>query len=911
MSSPDVTLRSKIEFSQKHQALREDVRRLGALVGELIKDQGGEALFDLVEGARRAAIARREGDVGAQRELIDLVGSLDPKAARDFIRAFSTYFQMVNTAEKVHRIRRRRAYLLEPNEAQPGGIEHTLRRLKAEGIGADAVADIIQNIAIEPVFTAHPTEPTRRTILRKQQNIVRQLIDTLDPSLTPQERGAAMAQIRLQMTTSWQTDEHPSERMTVGDEAEHVLFFLTDVLYRMIPAFYENIETALQEVYPELVGRAHMPTLFRFGSWVGGDMDGNPSVTAKTIRQSLLRQRSLILDLYFNESRRLASKLSQSASRVTIDDDVLARIELYRGHFPDAAHAVPARHRDMPYRVLLRLMMARLQSTFDDAAFPYESAKELISDLKIIAASLRANRGAHAGLFAVNRMIRRVETFGFHIATLDIRQNAEVHSTVIAEGLGEPDWEQQTEAQRCERLRLALQRKESPSNRLSSEARRVLAVFQAIGFGRRKFGDRAIGPYIISMTRGADDVLAVLLLARWGDLGHKSGRVPLDIVPLFETVDDLYRGPEIMAELFKDPHYGQHLSKRRNRLMVMVGYSDSNKDGGLASARWALQKAQAALVETFAKADIELVIFHGRGGTISRGGGKTHTAVLATPPGAVRGHLRITEQGETINAKYGLRGIAVRTLEQALASVMWVAAGQRPTDPGEARWHEIMEVIADGSRKAYKALVYDSDEFSDYFRLATPVDVIERMSIGSRPSSRNNDGAIEDLRAIPWVFAWTQSRFILPGWFGFGSGLAAAVAHFGRETVQQMVQRWYFLATLLADVEMVMAKADLDIAETYSRLAGSLHDQFFPIIRKEFDETEALILDLSGKSRLLAEDGVLRRAIRLRNPYVDPMSFLQAGLLQRWREQGRVEGPVFDALLASVNGIAHGMQNTG
>ncbi len=911
MTSPDVTQRSKIEFSRKHQALREDVRRLGKLVGELIKDQGGEALFDLVEGARRAAIARREGEAGAQDELTDLVSSLDPNAARDFIRAFSTYFQMVNTAEKVHRIRRRRAYLVDPKGAQPGGIEDTLRRLRAEGIGAEAVADIIQQITIEPVFTAHPTEPTRRTILRKQQNIVRQLLDTLNPSLAPQEQRAAMAQIRLEMTTSWQTDEHPSERMTVGDEAEHVLFFLTDVLYRMMPAFYENIEAALQDVYPELTGRAHMPTLFRFGSWVGGDMDGNPSVTAKTIRQSLLRQRSLILDLYFNESRRLATKLSQSTSRVKFGAEVLERIELYRGHFPDAAHAVPARHRDMPYRVLLRLMMARLQSTFADATFPYESPRELISDLEKIAASLRANRGTHAGLFAVNRMIRRVETFGFHIATLDIRQNAEVHRKVIAEGLGESDWEQQTSAQRCERLRLALERKESPSARLSSEARRVLAVFQAIGFGRRKFGDRAIGPYIISMTRGADDVLAVLLLARWGDLGHKSGRVPLDIVPLFETVDDLHRGPEIMSNLFADPYYSQHLSKRDKRQMVMVGYSDSNKDGGLASARWALQKAQAALVETFAAADVELIIFHGRGGTISRGGGKTHTAVLATPPGAVSGRLRITEQGETINAKYGLRGIAVRTLEQALASVMWVAAGQRPTDPDEADWHKVMEVIADGSRDAYKALVYDAEEFDAYFRLATPVDVIERMRIGSRPSARNDDGAIEALRAIPWVFAWTQSRFILPGWFGFGAGLAAAIEHFGREPVREMVQRWYFLATLLADVEMVMAKADLDIAATYSQLAGPLHDKFFPVIRREFDQTQSLILELTGRSRLLEKDSVLRRAIRLRNPYVDPMSFLQAGLLQRWRDEGRGDGPVLDALLASVNGIAHGMQNTG
>jgi phosphoenolpyruvate carboxylase len=911
VASPDATLRSKIEFSEKHQALREDVRRLGKLVGELIKDQGGEALFDLVEAARRAAISRREGDPEAQNTLVELVSSLDPAAARDFVRAFSTYFQMVNTAEKVHRIRRRRAYLVDADHAQPGGIEDTLSRLRDDGVGADAVTEMLQNITIEPVFTAHPTEPTRRSILRKQQNIVRQLIETLDPTQTPQEQRAAMAQIRLEMTTSWQTDEHPSERMSVGDEAEHVLFFLTDVLYRMMPAFYENIEAALESVYPELAGRSHMPTLFKFGSWVGGDMDGNPSVTAKTIRQSLLRQRSLVLNLYFNECRSLGSKLSQSASRVHIADDVLEKIEQYRGHFPDAAHAVPARHREMPYRVLLRLIMARLQSTFDDASFPYESAKEFIADLDVIASSLRGNRGTHAGLFAVNRLIRRVDTFGFHIATLDIRQNAEVHRKVIAEGLGETDWETQTVAQRCERLRHALERKESPDGRLSSEARRVLAVFQAIGFGRRKFGARAIGPYIISMTQGPDDVLSVLLLARWGDLGHKSGRIPLDIVPLFETVDDLQHGPAIMSELFSDPIYRQHLVKRDDRQMVMVGYSDSNKDGGLASARWALQRAQAALVETFSKADIELVIFHGRGGTISRGGGKTHTAVLATPPGAVSGHLRITEQGETINAKYGLRGIAVRTLEQALGSVLWVAAGKRLIDPDEVRWHGIMDVIAQASRDTYKRLVYDSEQFDDYFRLATPVDVIERMRIGSRPSSRSDDPAIEDLRAIPWVFAWTQSRFILPGWFGFGSGLAAAVEHFGREPVRDMVGRWYFLATLLADVEMVMAKADLDIAETYSRLAGPLHDEFFPIIKREFELTRSVILDLTDRELLLDGDKLLRRAIRLRNPYVDPMSFLQAGLLQRWRADGREDGPVLDALLASVNGIAHGMQNTG
>ena len=510
----------------RHRALREDVRRLGRLVGELIKDQGGEALFDLVETARRTAIDRREGTRSAQDRLVELVNSLDGNVAREFIRAFSTYFQMVNTAEKVHRIRRRREYLKDAEHAQPGGIEDTVLRLKALGFDAPELLNVLSGLLVEPVFTAHPTEPTRRTILRKQQNIVRELIEMLDPSMTPQETTTALARIRMEMTTGWQTEEHPSEGMTVGDEAEHVLFFLTDVLYRMIPPFYESIEQALQSAY-SADDAAEVPTLIRFGSWVGGDMDGNPNVTAKTIRETLARQRSLILDLYFNECRRLATKLSQSSSRAHATDGVLKRMEYYRGHFPKAAHAVPARHRDMPYRVFLRLVMARLQSTYDDGSYPYESAEEFIADLKLIADSLRINRGLHAGLFLVRRLIRRAETFGFHIATLDIRQNADVHRRIVGEALGDEQWVERSSAERVRRLTEALDRNESPVGRLSSEGRRVLAVFQAIAHYRRKFGQHSIGPYVVSMTQGGDDILSVLLLARGAISLSEAGGCPL------------------------------------------------------------------------------------------------------------------------------------------------------------------------------------------------------------------------------------------------------------------------------------------------------------------------------------------------------------------------------------------------
>ena len=910
-SSPAETRRTEIFFAEKDRALRADVHRLGELVGELVREQCGAELYDLVELARKTAIARREGDSAAQGDLARVLRGLDVASAQDFIRAFSTYFQMVNTAEKVHRIRRRRAYLKDPEQLQPGGFEAALVDLKSHGIGAERLLELLQQTRIEPVFTAHPTEPTRRTILRKEQNIVRRLIELLDTSLTPHDQATALARIQLEMTTGWQTEEHPGERMSVGDEAEHVLFFLTDVLYRVIPPFYEMVEESVRNTYPELSKRLQIPTVVQFASWVGGDMDGNPNVTAKQVRKTLSRQRALILDLYYNECLRLARKLSQSTERVAISDAVHQRIHDYSGHFSKAMHAVPKRHRDMPYRVFLRLIAARLQATYDDAAFPYESADELLSDIKLIGASLRANKGTHGGVFAVERLLRRIETFGFHMATLDIRQNALVHRRVMGEALAEPDWMETTSEYRCQRLREALERRESPLGKLSSEGRRTLAVFQAIAYCRRKFGKRAIGPYIVSMTESPDDVLTVLLLARWGDLSGRAGQIPLDVVPLFETVEDLENAPHVMEQLFADDYYAAHLKKRGSRQMIMVGYSDSNKDGGLASARWALQRAQAALVAVLDRAGVELAFFHGRGGTISRGGGKTHSAVLAAPPGAVRGRLRVTEQGEMINAKYGLRPIALRTLEQSLGSLVAASAPRGPSHPDETRWHRIMETIAAASRDAYKGLVYDTPGFAEYFRTATPVDVIERMQIGSRPAARSDSGDIQDLRAIPWVFAWTQARFSLPGWYGIGTGLARAVDEFGEEQLRGMLRSWYFLQALLADVETVLAKADLDIAARYSALSGDLHHQVFPIIQSEFALTRDWILTLSGKDRLLEDANTLRRAIRLRNPYLDPVSFLQIELLSRWRNSGRQEDTVFQALLASVNGIAHGLQNTG
>lgn len=907
-TSTSPTIRANIFFAEKDRALREDVHRLGELVGELVREQGGEALFDLVETARKLAIAHREGDQAAYAELKQLLASLAPSTARDFIRAFSTYFQMVNMAEKVHRIRRRRAYLRDSSAPQPFGFVDILQRLKAQGVDGDEIERALSQVRIEPVFMAHPTEVTRRTLLRKEHNIARHLVEMMDPYLTPHELEATLGQIRQEMTTGWQTVEGLDEGIRLRDEAEHVLFFLTDVLYRMVPALYESLESALAGAFPER-GGVRVPIVVQFGTWVGGDMDGNPHVTAKSIRQTLARQRALVLDLYYRECAELAAHLSQGLQRVGVSEELKRRTEQYTGHFPEAAASLPSRHRQMPYRAYLRLVAARLKATYDDHAYPYESPSELVADLELLADSLRANKGRNAGLFAVRRLLRRVRTFGFYLATVDIRQNALVHRRVIGEALQEPNWLAADDEQRARRLEDALERRESPVGALSSEGRRTLAVFQTIAHCRRKYGRDSIGPYIVSMAHGPDDVLSVLLLAKWGHLGSKGESVPLDIAPMFETGEDVERAPKIMERLLNDKLYREHLRTRGDHQIVKLGYSDSHRDGGIAATRWSLQKAQQALVATMARHGVALTIFHGRGGTVSRSGGAQHEAVLAAPRGAISGKLRMTEQGENINTKYGLRGIALRTFEQLLSAVLLVTVRPPPENPSEARWQSIMEEIAVASRGAYQSLLSDPDDFMEYFRAATPIDVIERIGSRSERAEHVSDSVTEP-RAAPWVFAWTQSRCLLPSWYGVATGLNKAIEAHGEEVLVEMFEQWHFFRVLLLDVAIALAKADLDVAARYSVLAGARHEKFFPAIRREYRACVDLILRLTRQNELLEASRTLRRAIRLRNPYVDPMSFLQVDLLERWRSGGRQDGPVLQALTASINGIAHAMQGT-
>ena len=898
--------RSSLVFATPDIPLRDDVRRLGAMVGDMLAEQVSPAFLEEIEHVRTSAIARRESDEPAASLSADLEGR-SPRDAEALVRAFSTYFQVVNIAERVHRIRRRRDYERSTDTPQPEGLHDTLRRLKAQGVTLDELAEWLPRIDIEPVFTAHPTEAVRRALLEKEQLMVASLVDDLDGMRTPGERATDAARFRMALTATWQTADSSPVRPTVDDEREHVGFYLTRVLYRIMPALYETLEHAIAETYG---AGLPVPRLLRFGTWVGGDMDGNPNVDARTVSGTLDAQRRAVLERYLDELWQLASLLSQSTTLVAVSDALVQRLEHYRGLLPEAAAQSRPRHADMPYRLFNDLMRARLEATLDDAPGSYAAPEEFAEDVQLILDSLQANRGMHAGWFAVRRLLWRVRSFGFHLARLDVRQESSVHARAVAAALGREDWEDLDAVERAQVLGpYASGSQPLPASEEEGNPR-LDAVFAALADARQRHGSDAVGSYIISMAHDRADVLTVLALARRGGLVDADA-VPLDIVPLFETVDDLRGGTETLRDLLADSVYRQHLRARGDVQMVMLGYSDSGKDGGIAASRWGLQRAQVELLELAAEAGIRLTFFHGRGGSIIRGGGKTSRALEAAPRGSVDGRLRVTEQGEVIHRKYGIRALALRSLEQMTGAVLQYSLRPRAPESREPQWRQVMDTVAEASSRAYRGFVGERD-FMQYFRLATPIDVIERMTLGSRPSRRlGQDAALANLRAIPWVFAWSQARAVVPGWYGVGSGLQAAVDAGHEEALREMATDWPFFRTFLDDVAMVLSKGDLNIAELFSRLSGPLHERFFPRIGEELALTKRWVKSLTGQQSLLQHDPRLALSIRLRNPYVDPISVLQVDLLRRWRATDGEDEELLRALVACVNGVSQGVQNTG
>lgn len=941
------------ERKEKNRPLREDVRFLGDLLGEILREQAGEGLFQAEEALRQGFKALRacEGGPELRERLLALVAGLDTAEAAQVARAFTLYFQLVNLAEQHHRVRRVRDYAREDDDRPAAGsLDDVLGRLAASGVSAQAVRALLARFWIAPVFTAHPTEVLRRTVLEKHQRLARALDDRDDPRLGAADRARLQAAIAAEIESLWQTDEVHHRAPTVLDEARHGLYFLDSTLFDAVPDLYQDLEAALARHWPG--EDLHAPSFLRFGAWMGGDRDGNPNVTAETTYQALLLARRLFLRRHVARAEAISTALSQSVNWTKVSTALQKSLEAEAKAFSQVAAEFQERNPFEPYRQKLAYMHARLRHTlaqlpetladaerWDPGSLQagYRHAGELIQDIRLMEESLAANHGARTADVDLAGWRRQVETFGFHAAALDVRQHADVHAEALADVVDalrvlDRPFKELDEAARVAWLRteLAGARPLVPQDLepFAPMTREVIRTFRAVATARTVFGGEALGACIISMTTRPSDVLTVLLFLKEAGLFRATGggavRTCMQVVPLFETVDDLRHAPRILEALFADPLYRAHLRALGDMQEVMLGYSDSNKDGGILTSAWELYKAQQAIWEVARRHGLALTLFHGRGGSVGRGGGPSHQAILAQPPGTVGGRLKLTEQGEVISNKYGLPAIARRNLELVTSATL--EASLRPelhAAPPEdvARWEAVLDDLSRRALAAYRDVVYDDPDFEAFFAQVTPLELLAKMRIGSRPAKRKASTAIEDLRAIPWVFSWTQSRFILPGWLGVGAALEA----YWREAperhlalLRDMHARFPFFRVLLANVEMTLAKADLPIAHRYVEglVDHPARDRIWAVIEAEYARTEAMLLRITGEDELLAGNPPLQRAISLRNPYVDPLSYLQVELLRRRRALGdggaeAERAALDDALKLSVNGIAAGMKNTG
>jgi phosphoenolpyruvate carboxylase len=908
--------RDDLHFPPHHTPLREDIHTLGALVGDVLREQGGDELYELAEGDRQTAIRRRSGDAGVALELRARVQGRRPELARDLLRAFATYFQLANVAEKVHRIRRRRQYFLaDSGRPQPQGVVATLTEFKAQGLGLEDVLELLRQLRIEPVLVAHPTESARRTGLHRQQRIADRLLEYSNPVLAPQEKQTLLDRIRADVTIDWQTGEHPRELLTVADEREHAIFYFAEVLYRIVPVFYDELATALARLYGADANSLELPLLVRFGSWVGGDMDGADDVHAKSIRETLARQQQVIINKYFQECTSLSQQLSQSSGRVAVSAALTRRIDEYRTLLPGMPALAPLRHDRMPYRVFFGQIAERLRNTLDGRPNGYDRLTQLRSDVALVVDSLRANRGLHAGSFLVRRLLTRIDAFGFHLATLDLRQNASVHHAVLAQGLDDPEWQQRGAGEQLTRLVEVLASDAGPRRGFDALGRRTLAVFEAVVQGRHRYGPDAVGLYIVSAAATAADVLAPLVLAHWaGARDRRNGTAAIDVAPQFDSVATLDGCGAVMSQLLAEPVYQRHLAARQRMQTVLIGYSESNRESGMVASRLAAYQAQRTLAATLNRAQDRHLLFYSRGGSIPRGGGRIDALLRAAPAESVSGVLRFTEQGEGISQSFGLRANAMRTLERAFNTLALATQAVRrgATQQERPEFTAAAVQVAAASRSAWRHLL-EGQGFFEFFRTVTPIDVIERMRIGAvhrlEPLQASD---VEGVPAAAWVYAWSQSRHMLPGWYGAGSGLAAVRAQQGSaQLLRDAYAGWPFFRALIDDIEAMLARADMEISACYDQLAPAALAGIAAAIREEFTRTCAAVLEIKGGAELLDSDPTLQRSIALRNPYVDPMNLTQIDLLRRWREGGRSDAALLEALLASVTGIGRGLQTTG
>ena len=891
---------------QKDNPLRRDVRSLGAILGQVLVEQAGRELYDSVEELRRLLIEHRETTRRSpeqssapklRQEVQEIVSGMGLTRAYQVTKAFATYFELTNLAETNHRKRRRRAGKLDRDSAPlPGSFRGTLSRMKQSGIsGEDALAALGQ-IRITPVFTAHPTEVARQTVLLKRRRIAKQLerLDRLP--LTSESAEVCENNIRAEVTSLWQTDEVRLAKPTVNDEIRMGLRYFRLSLFDSLPKIYDEIVESFSDVYGLILDESTVPNVIHFGSWIGGDRDGNPLVKPECIRDALDTARALVLREYLDDVEALSDRLSSSRRQTNVSAELLDRLKHYERTIPGVHLAWGPDNQAESYRRFLSYMFHKLQRSRDavDAPAAYASAAEFEQDLLLVWDSLIANRGERLARTYIGSLLRKVRKFGFHLHTLDIRQHARVHAQVLKE-LGSATG-QKTE---------------------SAEASELLETFRTIALLKRTYPAQSIRHYIISGAESETDVLAVLRLAKLTDVqvagsANDPGLMP---VPLFESIESLRSSSAIMRRLWSDPQY-QHLLDSWGRWQeIMLGYSDSNKDGGMLTSTWELYKAHRELHHAAKEHGVKLRLFHGRGGTVGRGGGPTHSAILAQPPGCFSGQIRVTEQGEVLNWKYADPVLAEWNLELMIAASL--EALTRP-DEDKARlpqaWEEAIEEMSEKAFLIYRREIAENPEILEYFEQATPVNELDTARIGSRPARRSKGRRLEDLRAIPWVFGWMQSRFAVPAWFGVGYALEqfARKSSASEQLLREIAKGFPMFSGMLSNVELGMAKADLGIAFDYSGLVKStaLRKRVFAMLQEEFLRSRRMILRVTGQRDLLARNRVLARSIRLRNPYVDPMSLIQVELLRR-KQQGQPVSDLEYPMGATINGIAAGLHNTG
>jgi phosphoenolpyruvate carboxylase len=972
----------------KDAPLRNDIRQLGRLLGETLKRFGGKQLFEIEENVRQLCkeLRAQHGTAEAvrlERQLKKLLHGLSLTDAIGVIRAFSVYFQLVNLAEQHHRIRRKKFYERHtPDEPQRGSLAYTLRQMAQQQTAPAALQALLDQLEIVPVMTAHPTEAARRTLLEKHRRIADTLAALDEENLSPRQRAELQTHLAAEVEAIWQTDEVRHTQPTVLDEVNNALYYFEATLFEAVPDLFDELEAQLLAHFPTVKLRDDGVPL-RFGSWVGGDRDGNPNVKPETTWETLRLQQRAVLRKYRDAVADLSRRASESLRFANVTSELTASIERDAAAMPELAERVRRRNPEEPYRQKLSFVYTRLENTLrrnarleqalhvttpdgdalisirpglpiitqltdaaTDSQAIYQSGQALYEDLRLIRDSLRSDKAIYAAR-DIERLLRQVATFGLHLAQLDLRQHSERHTAALDEitaRIGATKrYAQMTEAERVAWLTDELQTPRplvSSDDHYSPETTETLNVFRVARRALDEISPRCLRTYIVSMTRDVSDLLSVLVLAKQAGLcdgatgrqgdgasssDAQSPRLPvfsslrLSVAPLFETIEDLRNAPGVLERLFTNPAYQTLLAAQGNLQEVMIGYSDSSKDGGILTSSWELYKAQERLSEVARAHGVTLRLFHGRGGTVGRGGGPSHEAILAQPAGTIAGRIKITEQGEVISSKYSLPDIALRSLELKTSAV--IAASLPRATPATAaqiaRWQAVMEELSATAFAAYRKMVRATPGFYDYFTQATPVEELQHLRIGSRPAKRKTGSqSIDDLRAIPWVFGWTQSRHLLPGWLAVGTALEKFVRRNKDDNLallREMYEQWPFFRSTISNIEMTLAKSDFQIARQYAERAANQQQaqHIYAALEKEHARAERVVLQLTGETKLLDRTPVLQRSIAVRNPYVDPMSYLQVELLARKRRAKKVNEQLLYAILLTINGIAAGMRNTG